>query len=135
MKTSFPIIIMVCLLAGCGEKSNPPASPGNTPTNNAPSSNAPTKTEAQPPASSGGLLTAPVDYLAAVARAEQSAVKTVDVASLTQAIQQFNVEEGHYPKDLNELVELKYIPKIPAVPYGMKLVYDASSGQVKVVKQ
>lgn len=45
------------------------------------------------------------------------------------------MEEGHYPKDLNELVELKYIPKIPAVPYGMKLVYDASSGQVKVVKQ
>jgi hypothetical protein len=135
MKTSLPIIITVCLLAGCGEKSNPPAPPGNTPTNNAPSSNAPTKAEAQPPASSGGLLTAPVDYLAAAARAEQSAVKTVDVASLSHAIQQFNVEEGRYPKDLNELVELKYYPKIPPVPYGMKLAYDANLGQVKVVKQ
>lgn len=70
MKTSFPMIIMVCLLAGCGEKSTPPTTPGNAPTNNAPAGNALTNSEAQPPASSGSVLTAPVDYLAAVVRAE-----------------------------------------------------------------
>jgi hypothetical protein len=62
-------------------------------------------------------------------------VKTVDVASLNQALQLFNVQEDRFPKDLNELVEKKYIPKIPDAPYGMKIVYDAKAGNVKVVKQ
>jgi hypothetical protein len=47
----------------------------------------------------------------------------------------FNVDNGRYPKDLNELVEKKYIPRIPDAPYGMKIVYDEKAGQVKVVKQ
>ena len=38
-------------------------------------------------------------------------------------------------KDLNELVEKKYIPQMPAAPFGMKLQYDANSGKVSVVKQ
>jgi hypothetical protein len=104
------------LLAGCGEQSNPPAQTTNATT-------------------SGSPLTAPVDYLAAVGKAKQSAVKTVDVASLNQAIQMFNVDNGRFPKDLNELVAEKYMPKIPAAPYGTKLEYDATVGKVKVVKQ
>ena len=47
----------------------------------------------------------------------------------------FNVEHGRNPKDLNELVEEKLIPRIPDVPRGMKLDYDAAAGKVKVVKQ
>ena len=80
-------------------------------------------------------LTAPVDYLSAVARAQQSAVKTVDTVSLDQAIQQFGVDHGRNPKDLNELVEQKYIPKLPQPPYGTKIVYDANTGVVKIEKQ
>lgn len=116
--------ILVCIfglnalvLAGCGDKSG----------NSSASTNS---------ASSGGsLVTAPVDYLGAVAKAQQSAVKTVDTTSLNQAIQLFNVEKGRNPKDLNELVEQKFIPQIPAAPYGTKLVYDSGSGKVTVVKQ
>ena len=104
------------LLAGCGEQSNPPAQTTNA-------------------ATSGNPLTAPVDYLDAVGKAKRSAVKTVDVASLNQAIQMFNVDMGRFPKDLNELVAEKYMPKIPAAPYGTKLEYDANAGKVKVVKQ
>ena len=63
------------------------------------------------------------------------AVKTVDVTSVNQAIQLFNVERGRYPKDLNELVQEKFIAKIPAAPYGMKIMYDANSGKASVVKQ
>ncbi len=85
--------------------------------------------------SSSSPLTAPVDYLGAVAKGQQSAVKTVDTARLNQAVQQFNVEQGRNPKDLNELVTEKYLPAIPPAPYGMKLVYDSKSGQVSVVKQ
>ena len=81
------------------------------------------------------MLTAPVDYLAAAAKAQQSAVKTVDVASINQAIQMFNVDKGRNPKDLNELVTEKYMPKLPTPPYGTKLEYDANTGKVTVVKQ
>ncbi len=80
-------------------------------------------------------LSAPADYVGALGKAQQTAVKTVDTTSLNQAIQLFNVENGRYPKDLTELVEKKFIPKIPEAPRGMKLEYDATAGKVKVVPQ
>src|SRR2546422_9768784 len=55
--------------------------------------------------SSGNPLTAPVDYLGAIAKAKKSAEKTVETVSLNQAIQQFSVAEGRYPKDLNRSEE------------------------------
>jgi hypothetical protein len=118
MKLSFcSTLAASLLLIGCGESSNKPAQP----TNGAASGSSP--------------LSAPADYVGALGKAQQSAVKTVDTASINQAIQLFNVEHGRNPKDLNELVESKFIPKIPAAPYGMKLEYDATTGKVKVVKQ
>ncbi len=117
-KVVFCLVIAAGLvLIGCGEKSSKSAQ-----TTNATSS-------------SGSVLTAPVDYLAAAARAQRSAVKTIDTTSLNKAIQLFGVEHGRNPKDLNELVEQKYIPQIPTPPYGTKLVYDANSGEVTVVNQ
>lgn len=104
------------LLAGCGEKADKPAASTNT-------------------SSSGNPLTAPADYLNAAVKAKQTAVKTIDTTSLDKALQMFNVEQGRYPKDLNELVEKKYIPQIPTPPFGTKLVYDAGAGTVKVEKQ
>lgn len=86
-------------------------------------------------ASSGNPLNAPGDYLKGLAKGQQSAVKTVDTTSLDKAIQMFNVDQGRNPRDLNELVEKRYMPRIPEAPYGMKLVYDANAGSVKVVPQ
>jgi len=111
-------VLAVTLLLGCGEKSDKPA-PGATNAAN----------------TGGSPLTAPVDYLRAAGKAQQSAVKTVDTTSLNQAIQLFNVEKGRNPKDLNELVAQKFIPRIPDAPYGTKLLYDAEAGKVSVVKQ
>ena len=112
------LVTSALFLAGCGDKPAAPATPAtNTST------------------SSGSPLTAPVDYLAAVGKGQQNAIKTVDIASLTQAIQLFNVDHGRNPKDLNELVQEKFIREIPAAPYGMKIVYDPNSGKVTVVKQ
>lgn len=85
--------------------------------------------------SSGSVLQAPADYVGALGAAQQNAGKTVDIASLNQAVQMFQVDKGRFPKDLNELVQEKYIGKVPAAPYGMKIDYDPSTGQVKVVKQ
>jgi hypothetical protein len=39
------------------------------------------------------------------------------------------------PKDLNELVTEKYMPKLPDAPAGSKIEYDAKTGTVKIVKQ
>src|SRR5438874_7458947 len=114
MKTPFCLSVVAgLLLAGCGEKSSQPA----------------TATNAN--SSGGSPLTAPVDYLGAMGKAQQNAVKTVDTTSLNQAIQMFNVGEGRNPKDLNELVEKKYLPQLPTPPFGTKLDYDASAGTVK----
>jgi hypothetical protein len=116
MKTYILSISTCLVLLGCGEKSDNAGASGTN-------------------ASSGNPLNAPTDYLRAVGKAQQSAVKTVDTSSLNQAIQLFNVEKGRFPKDLNELVQEKFMPQIPAAPYGYKIVYDAGAGKVSVVKE
>ena len=85
---------------------------------------------------SGGdnLATAPVDYIATVAQAGHDAEKKIDVTSINRAIQEFQVQEGRYPKDLQELVP-NYIAKIPEGPVGTKIVYDPNTGTVKIEQQ
>ena len=118
MKTIFCFSLAASLfLIGCGESSDKPAQP----TNGATGGSSP--------------LSAPADYVGALGKAKQTAVKTADTATLNQAIQMFNVDQGRNPKDLNELVEKKFYPKLPDAPNGMKLEYDATAGKVTVVKQ
>jgi hypothetical protein len=117
MKTSLLLpLALAGLVAGCSKEANPPTQTTNT-------------------ATGGNPLNAPGEYLGGLAKGHQSAVKTVDTTSLNQAIQLFQVDKGRFPKDLNELVTEKFIPRIPDVPVGMKIVYDANAGTVKVVKQ
>ena len=125
LSASLPIIgvaaslLLVAALAGCGEKSAPPPKAAAKPdiNNN----------------SSGNPITAPVDYLGAVAKAKKTAIKVTDVATLKHAIETFKSEEERYPKDLKELVGKQYIPALPAPPYQMKFQYDPTTGDVKVV--
>ena len=118
MKTPcYCLAAAVLLLVGCSQKAETPTATTNT------------------AATGSSPLTAPADYLGALAKGQQSAVKTIDTTSLDKAIQLFSVENGRNPKDLNELVQQKYIPKLPDTPFGTKLVYDAADGTVKVVKQ
>jgi hypothetical protein len=106
-------------LTGCGDDSSKKT---------AQATNAPVKYD------TGNPLTAPADYVGAVAQAQRFANKTIDVSYINQAIQQFNAMEGHYPKTLAELVP-NYVGKLPAPPYGTKLSYDTNSWTVKVVNQ
>jgi hypothetical protein len=120
MKTMFCLLAAAALLlAGCGEKSDQSATkPGTN-------------------AAKGGTspASAPADYLGAMIKAQQSAIKTVDTSAIDKAIQMFEAEKGRNPRDLDELVKEKYIAKIPPAPNGMKIVYDATAGTVKVVPQ
>jgi hypothetical protein len=84
------------------------------------------------PASSGGggPSTSSGDYVGAMEKAHTLAIKTADLSNINNAIQQFNVAEGRYPKDLDELVSMKYFPRLPAPPPGQQYVYDPASGRV-----
>jgi len=93
------------------------------------------KSAEEPPkkASSGNPITAPVDYLGAVAQGQKKSISTLDQAGINQAIQMFQANEGRYPKDLKELVGPEYLQSLPAPPPGMKFDYNPATGQVKVV--
>jgi len=116
MKTQLCFSFLATLfLAGCGDKSGGTAGGTNV--------------------VSTSVASAPADYLRAATKGEMDAQKTVDTAALDKAVSMFNVDKGRYPKDLNELVQEKYIPKIPPTPYGTKLSYDANTGKIAVVKE
>jgi hypothetical protein len=88
----------------------------------------------QPPTTaSGNPITAPVDYLGAVAKAKRTAGSVVNLASVNQSIQMFYAQEDRYPKDLNELVTARYLPAIPTAPPGKRLVYNPANGQLRTV--
>ena len=115
-------LILASLLGVCG-CDKPEEVPVPKPSEPAPS-----------PSASGNPLLAPVDYVGTAVRVKQAATRTVDTAGLNQAIQLFNVQEGRFPKDLNELVEQKYIARIPEPQRGMRLEYDAAKGQARMVR-
>jgi hypothetical protein len=73
-------------------------------------------------------------YVKSLGEAQKTAGKTIDVSYLNQAVQMFNVQEGRFPKTLQELVP-NYVAKLPVAPLGSKIVYDANTGTVKVVPQ
>lgn len=110
------VAVSGALLAGCGDSSSGKSAATNS-------------------ASSSTPLSAPADYLGAMGKAQKSAVKTVDVASINQAIQMFRVENDRFPNTLHELVEEKFLPRLPDPPSGMKYSYDSKTGTVKVVNQ
>jgi hypothetical protein len=121
MRVLLPLAAAVVLaITGCGDSTtSKKTSSGNT----------------NAAADSASPLTAPVDYLDAINKGQRSAERTVDTASLTKAIELFHIENGRFPKDLNELVTEKFLPQIPTPPRGMKISYDAATGKVKVVPQ
>src|SRR4051812_3792226 len=103
MKTRLAWVLGMGLLVACSKETAtaPPKKTSSTDLNNN---------------SSGNPITAPVDYLGAVAKAKKTAVKVIDVSSLKQTIMLFNEQEGRYPKDLNELITMHYVPQLPAPP-------------------
>ena len=55
-----------------------------------------------------------------------------DILYLKNKINTFQIQEGRYPSSLDELVEKKYIEKLPQPPAGMTFHYDPSTGSVDV---
>ncbi len=128
MKAAFVFLAsFALLLSACGDKPAPGSAPST-----AKSAEKKSSIENN---SSGNPITAPVDYLGAVAKGKKFAEKTLDSTQLNKEIQLFQSQEGRFPKSLEELVTEKYLPAIPTPPYGMKYEYNPASGDLKVVKE
>jgi hypothetical protein len=119
MKAIVLLPVLALLFAGCKPSDSSTAGTGSS---NSGSSN-------------DSVLQAPANYVNGLGRAERNAGATADVASLNQAIGAFQIDKGRFPNNLDELVQEKYLTKVPDAPFGMKIDYDAATGQVKVVKQ
>lgn len=77
-------------------------------------------------------VAAPLDYIAAVGKAQKASIGQLEKARLIDAIQKFEASESRPPKDLNELVP-GFIPAIPPAPKGMRLEYNAGDGSFMFV--
>lgn len=78
-------------------------------------------------------VAAPLDYIAAIGKAQKATIGRLEGAKLVDAIQKFEAGESRPPKDLDELVTMKYIAAIPPAPKGMKLEYKAADGSFMFV--
>ena len=115
MKTSFSIALLIfaVIVSGCRKPEEIPA----------------------PQAPKDAESAAPANYLSTAGKAMQSMEKQVDAASLNNAVQLFSVQEGRAPESLDELVQKKYLSKLPIPPAGMKLHYDKAAAKVTVIKE
>ncbi len=118
------LVTLALLLTGCPEKRRPAgsAAPANAPASG--SSN--TKST---PTATGPLA----DYAHNLMNAEKKATEVTGLAAIEQALNQFNVIEGRYPKSLDELVAMRYMVKIPPAVRGERFIYDPSNGSIKSV--
>jgi hypothetical protein len=91
--------------------------------------------DAPPPNPGAAPQPEPGGYLNSVAEGQQRAVKTVDLAAVNKAVETFYVQEGRFPKDLQELVESNYLPVLPELPGGAVWKYDATNGIVSIGRE
>ena len=114
---AFSLIVpfVVILLTGCNDASQP----GQTTTTSS---------------SGGTAASAPADYLKSAAESQRKAVKTIDLTAINKAVEAFYVQEGRFPKSLEELEEKSFMHAIPLPPPGMKLNYDTNTGVVTMQK-
>ena len=101
------------LLAGCGNRSETPATP-----------NAAVTTEAAP-----GPAAAEVTAATTASEADLGAV----LAELTQVLRKYGFERKDLPKTVEVLVAAGYLPAMPQAPAGKKFAIDAKSVKIVLV--
>ena len=112
MKAAVLVLLFAMLLSGCndGQRSSENASNSST----------------------GNAAAAPVDSVSSAAQSHKKAVKTIDVVAINKAVEAFYVQEGRFPKTLEELEDKGFMRAIPLLPPGQKLNYDTNTGVVTI---
>lgn len=113
-------VVVVLFLAGCSQNSS--------------STSQSTKTNAAVGSASANAANTTPNYGGVLGQAQNFSINQIDLAQLKQAIQEYNAAEGHYPKNLQELIP-NYLAKIPTTPAGYQISYDSANGKVQVVRQ
>ena len=57
---------------------------------------------------------------------------TVDLGHLTRLVRRYSVEQQQVPKDLRDLVSMKYLEAIPVPPPGQRFVIDRRRVEVRL---
>ncbi len=78
------------------------------------------------------ILNAPEKYGGVMGKTLKKTKAMDSLLYLKNKITTFQVQEGRYPSSLNELVEKKYIEKLPEPPEGLQFAYEPLSGKVDV---
>lgn len=119
------LVSVALVLTGCPDKRRPANSPNAKPAQNAPAK--------APGGDSGSQAKGPLaDYAKGLSNSEKKAAEVTGTVSIGQAVQQFNIIEGRLPRTLDELVESRYLPKLPVAPRGKRYIYNPKSGEVTV---
>ena len=115
MKAASLIILpVVVLLLGCNDATQPGQKSSDS--------------------SDSSIASAPADYVKSAAQSQNKAIKTIDLTAINKAIELFYVQEGRFPKKLEELEDKGLMRALPLPPPGMKLNYDTNSGVVTIEK-
>jgi len=109
----FPLVLV--LMVGCDDSSRPAKDATS--------------------ADGGSVASAPADYLKSTVASQQKAVKTIDLTSINKAIEAFYVQEGRFPKTLEELVDKSLMHALPKAPPGTKFNYNTNTGIVTLEKK
>ncbi len=80
------------------------------------------------------VATAPSEPLNNAPKTQKRAVKVADIAAMNKTVEKFYVQEGRFPKDLLELVEKDYLPRLPVLPEKAEWDYDTNSGVVGILR-
>jgi len=120
------LVATTLVLTGCPEKRRPAGSA--TPPK--PAANTPAKApEAEKKTTATGPL---AEYGRNLVNAEKTATQVTGLVTLEQAVRQFEVIEGRFPRSLDELIAGRYLGKLPNPPRGKRFTYDAKTGKVNV---
>jgi hypothetical protein len=141
LKTTVSAGMLALVLAGCGKKETPAPAPVDP----APKSGAAIESvltpadqtpPPPPPTPDSGANVQPAATPPGVVVMEEPIhpLSDRDVAMLNYAVGQFRQSVGRNPKSLQEMVNAKFLPRIPQTHPSERLVYDPNTGRMKVEK-
>jgi hypothetical protein len=56
----------------------------------------------------------------------------LDLEQLTHLVRRYSIEQQQVPKDLEDLVAMKYLDSLPSAPEGHRFVVDRKTAEVRL---
>jgi hypothetical protein len=114
MKATLLAMLAMLLTAGCNDSTQPGRDSS--------------------PASRPDIASPPSGHPESAMKNQKRSPTAADINSMNKAVESFYVQEGRFPNDLLELVEKKYVRRMPPLPDTATWDYDTNSGVVSIRK-